>query len=216
MAQKPMGLRGLGRPAPGINTLRQYDAYLAGAKEVIWQPLYDIQTYAQPGQLNLTFFQTPAGQSSKTYADTNMDMGGQLPAGVNFLCVGIEVMFWPAGNIEHTAANNIADDVRLVTAPGAFLELNLLQKTYLREAPLQVLPPQTGLSGFAATNITSAADGSLIQYARNAGPLYQITPLRIPASQNFAVKITWPAVVAISAAGKLGVRMLGYTYRNAQ
>lgn len=216
MAQKPMGLKGLGRPAPGLKSLRQYDAYLADAKEVIWQPIYDIQTYAQAGQLSLTFFQTAAGQSNKTYADTNMDMGGQLPSGVNFLCVGLEVVFWAGGTIETTAANSIADDNRLVMSPAAYLEVNLLQKTYLREAPLQVFPQQTGLSGFAASNITSGTDGSLIEYARNAGPLYQITPLRIPSSQNFNVKIVWPTVVPISVAGKIGVRLLGYTFRNAQ
>lgn len=211
-----MALKGMGRPAPGLKNLRQYDAYLSDAKEVIWQPLYDYQTYAQAGQLSLTFFQVPAGQSSKSFADTNMEMNGQLPAGVNFLCVGLEVMFWPGGTIETTAANSIADDTRLVASPGAYLELSLLQKTYLREAPLQVFPQQTGLSGFAATNITSGTDGSLIEYARTAGPTYQITPLRIPSSQNFQVKITWPSVVAISAAGKIGVRLLGYTFRNAQ
>jgi len=135
---------------------------------------------------------------------------------MNFLCVAIELQFYPAGNIEHTAANNFADDTYNVFRPGAWLELNLLQKNYLREAPLGVFPQQVGLDGFTSTNLAAAADGSLNTYARQCGPLYQITPVRIPASQNFNVKITWPAVQAISAAAKLGVRLLGFTFRNAQ
>jgi hypothetical protein len=207
--------QGVGRQAPSIATLKDYSAYLAGATEVIWQPLYDYQTYAQAGQLSLNFFQVPAG-NTKTFADTNMQMAAQLPAGMNFLAVGIEVMFFPGGTIESTAANSIADDTRLVMTSACFLELNLFEKNYLRESPLQVFPPQTGLTGFAATAITSGTDGSLVEYARNAGPLYQITPLRIPSTQNFSVKMTWPAVQAISAAGRIGVRLLGFTYRNSQ
>lgn len=212
-----IGAQGLGRPAPSLATLDSYNAYLADAKEVIWQPLYDYQTYALAGQTQLSFFQVPNGGGSpaKTYADTNMEMPGQLPAGMNFLCVGIEIMLFPAGVIEHTAANNQIDDQYNVMKSG-FLEFRLLQKTYLREAPLQVFPPQTGLVGFAATNITSGADGSLVGYARNGGPTYQITPIRIPASQNFSVNLNWPTAVSISAAARIGVRLLGYTYRNSQ
>lgn len=206
----------VGRSAPSLDTLKRYSAYLADAKEVIWQPLYDIQTYAQAGQLNLTYFQTPAGSGNKTYADTNMDMAGQLPAGMNFLCVGIELQFYPGGTIETTAANSFIDDTYLVNKPGAWLEFNLLQKNYLREAPLGVFPQQVGLDGFAATNLAAASDGSLVEYARQCGPLYQITPVRIPSTQNFNVKITWPAVQAISVAAKLAVRLLGFTFRNAQ
>lgn len=205
-----------GRGTPNMQDLMSYSAYLKDAVEVIWQPLYDIQTYAQAGQASLSFFQVPAGQGGKTFADTNMMMPGQLPSGMNFLCTGVELQFFPAGTIETTAANSFADDVYLVTKPGSWLELNLLQKNYLREAPLLNFPQQQGLVGFAATNITSATDGSLIEYARTAGPTYQISPLRIPASQNFVVILQWPAVQAISAAAKIGIRLLGFTFRNAQ
>lgn len=208
---------GMGRPAPSLKVLDQYSAYLADAKEVIWQPLYDYQTYAQAGQLNLSFFQVPNGSGSpaKTYADTNMEMGGQLPAGMNFLCVGVELLVFPAGLIEHTSANNQADDQYNIMKSG-FFELKLLQKTYLREAPLQVFPAQTGLIGFSSTNLSSGTDGCLNNYARNAGAPYQMTPVRIPASQNFSVQLSWPTAVSISAAARIGVRLLGYTFRNAQ
>lgn len=208
--------QGVGRQAPSLAVMDQYRAYIPGATEVIWQPLYDYQTYAQAGQLSLSFFQVPAGNGAKSYADTNMQMAAQLPAGMNFLAVGIEVDFWPAGSIEHTGANSISDDVRLVYTSACFLELNLFEKNYLREAPLVKFPPASGFTGFGATNITSGTDGSLIDYAKATGPLYQITPLKIPSTQNFNVKITWPAVQAISAAGRIGVRLLGFTYRNSQ
>lgn len=212
-----IGANGVGRPAPSLDTLNTYSAYLADAKEVIWQPLYDYQAYAASGQTSLAFFQVPNGGGSpaKSYADTNMEMPGQLPAGMNFLCVGVEIMLYPAGLIEHTAANNIADDQNSVMRSG-WLEFRLLQKTYLREAPLGVFPPQTGLYGYAATNVASAGDGTVISYARQAGPTYQITPIRIPASQNFSVNLSWPTAVAISAQARIGVRLLGYTFRNSQ
>jgi hypothetical protein len=205
-----------GRQTPNMQNLRQYSTYLPDAVEVIWQPLYDIQTYAAAGQASLSFFQVPNGQGGKTYADTNMEMTGQLPSGMNFLCTGLEIQLFPAGTIETTAANSFADDVYKILKQGSWLELSLLQKVYLREAPLMNFPPQTGLTGFAATNITSGTDGSLVEYARNCGATYQISPLRIPASQNFSVKIQWPAVQAISADAKIAVRLLGFTYRNAQ
>ncbi len=205
----------IGRQAPTLNDLNRYTAFLSDAKEVIWQPLYDYQNYAAAGQLSLTFFSQGA-TGTKTYADTNLDMNGQLPAGMNFLCVAIEFVFWPAGSIEHTAANNIPDDTYKALGPGAWMEFIMLQKTLLREAPLQMFPQQTGLDGYAATNLTAAGDGSLISYARNSGPTYQITPIRITSSQNFAVKVSWPTLVPISAQAKIGCRLLGYTYRNAQ
>jgi hypothetical protein len=208
--------QGVGRQAPSIAVMDQYRAYIPNATEVIWQPLYDYQTYAAGGQLSLNFFQTPAGSGTKSYADTNMQMAAQLPAGMNFLAVGIEVDFFPGGTIETTIANSLADDVRLVYTSAAFLEVNLFEKNYLREAPLIKFPPAAGLTGFAATNITAGGDGCLIEYARNCGPLYQITPLKIPSTQNFNVRITWPAVQAISVAGRIGVRLLGFTYRNSQ
>jgi hypothetical protein len=207
--------QGMGRPAPGLDALTQYRAYLADAKEVIWQPQYDFQAYAQAGQQTLSFFQVPNGQNGKTYADTNMDMAGQLPAGMNFLCTGIEIQFYPGGALEFTAANGVLDDQYSVMKSG-YLEFKLLQKNYLREAPLAVFPPLTGLVGFAATNLAAAGDGSLIAYARNSGPTYQITPIAIPSSQNFSVVLNWPTAIAVSVAGRIGVRLLGYTYRNSQ
>jgi hypothetical protein len=205
----------IGRQAPTLNDLNKYSAYLKNAKEVIWQPLYDYQTYAAAGQLSLNFFQVANGQGTKTYADTNMEMNGQLPAGMNFLCVAIEVKFFPAGAIEFTAANNFADDVYTVSKSG-FAEFSMLQKNYLREAPIGVFPDTGGLTGFAATNLAAAGDGSLINYAVNTGAAYQVTPIRIPSSQNFLFKMSWPTLVPISAAGRIGVRLLGFTFRNAQ
>jgi hypothetical protein len=205
----------IGRQAPTLNDLNKYTAYLKNAKEVIWQPLYDYQTYAALGQLSLNFFQVANGQGTKSYADTNMEMNGQLPAGMNFLCVGIEVKFFPGGAIEAVAANNFADDTYTVSKSG-FAEFSMLQKNYLREAPIGVFPDSNGLIGFGATNLAAATDGCLINYAVNTGPIYQVTPIRIPSSQNFLFKMSWPTLVPISVAGRVGVRLLGYTYRNAQ
>lgn len=205
-----------GRGTPNMQNLRQYSAYLPDNVEVIWQPLYDIQTYAQAGQASLSFFQVPNGQSGKTYADTNMEMPGQLPSGMNFLCTGIEIQVFPGAAVEALANTQFSNDVYNITKPGSWAELTLLQKIYLREAPLVNFPQQTGITGYAATNITSGTIGSFVEYGRTCGATYQISPLRIPASQNFNFKIQWPSVQAISVAAKIAVRLLGFTYRNAQ
>lgn len=204
----------IGRSAPSLNDLNRYSAYLKNAKEVIFQPLYDYQTYALAGQLNLNFFQVPNGAGTKTYADTNMEMAGQLPAGMNFLAVAVEVKIFPTASIEHTAASNFIEDMYKITT-GGFLEFNMLQKNYLREAPIGVFPDASGLDGFAATGLTTG-DGSVIGYATNNGPVYQITPIRIPSSQNFTVRMGWGTAIPISAPARIGVRLLGFTYRNAQ
>src|SRR5262245_7977055 len=92
-----------GRSGLSSEDLARYRSYVPGVDDVIWQPLYDYQTYPTAGALAFNFFavQQGAGTTSafggagtKTALDTNMQLSGQLGAGNQFLCLGIEVEFW--------------------------------------------------------------------------------------------------------------------------
>ena len=70
-----------------------------GEWEAVNEPLYDFQTYALAGTTqSYRFFTTPVGQSSKSYADTNMELAGQLSAGVAFEVRAIEIAVLPSIN----------------------------------------------------------------------------------------------------------------------
>ena len=71
-------------------------------KDVIVEPLYDSVLYPAAGATLLSFFilplgqgvsvfQTAAGVLPKTYADTNMQLAGQLSAGYYFKILGYSV-----------------------------------------------------------------------------------------------------------------------------
>lgn len=208
---------------PSADELKQYNPNLPNALEVIWQPFYDYQTYAQAGQTQLLFFQIPQGQSSKTLADTNMDLAGQFPAPTGFLCTGIQVVFMPLNATSQLASagtrltTNI-DDVIKVGNSG-FLQLKIGSKPYMQDAPLGKFPPNFGFDIFAAFGTTGAnatTNVGDVNYGRSKGRYAEITPFYIPQSQNFSVSLNWPTAVAITVAGKIGVILDGFYYRLSQ
>lgn len=199
---------------------QRFAANLPG-KEAIYQPLYDFQTYAAAGHTSLSFFQVPNGQSNKTLADTNMDNAGALPAGKEFLVQAIEVCFFPGadpGILQAPAAAVFTEDCYKFSKSG-HLQFFVGSKSYLDEAPIGVFGQSFGLEGFAAladSTTASATGQSVIQYAKLASNIYQITPVKLVSQQNFKVVMDWPAAVAISADARVGVRLLGTLYRNPQ
>lgn len=210
-----------GRRVPNMRQLNQFNTAVPGGKEAIFQPLYDYQAYAQAGQTSLSFFQVPQGQSSKTIADTNMELAGTLPNGKEFLVQAIEVAFFPGvvtGLQQAPAANVFVEDVYKFHKSG-HLQFFIGSKPYLDEAPIGVFGQSFGLEGFAALadSTTAGATGQgVIQYAKPSGNIYHITPVRLTSQTNFKVVMDWPTAVSISAAARVGVRLLGTLYRNAQ
>lgn len=207
-----------------LDQLSQYNVNRPDQVEVIRQSLYDFTTYAQAGQTQLQFFQTPKGQSSKTFADTNMTNAGMLPSPQSFLVENIQIYLFPAvaelaGIGASTLHDDFIKDVYNVMTTG-WLELFIGSKPYLDEAPLMKFPPANGLSGYAALSdtTTAAADkNAWISYASNSGPIYEMSPqLLIPPTQNFVVTLNWPTAQAITAAARIGVVMGGVLYRNSQ
>jgi hypothetical protein len=217
-----------------------------GQSEVIRQSLYDFQLYPTAGQTQLNFFSQPAGQgltsavgatagAAKSLSDTNLVLPNQLPSGSAFMIESIEVFFYAGSvstantytpaNISLFAAVSAAavagqlNDVNTVMQSG-LLELNILQKNYLRETPLQRFPAKTGIDGnFAiASNSATTAETALAN-ARATGRPYYIDPsVTLQPAVNFEVLLKWPGVVATGSGfnARIGVVLDGYTMRASQ
>jgi len=218
-----------------------------GQSEVIRQSLYDFQLYPTAGQTQLNFFSQPAGQgltsavgatagTAKSLSDTNLVLPNQLPSGSAFMIESIEVFFY-AGSVStantYTPANislfnaaasatvaNQINDVNTVLQSG-LLELNILQKNYLRETPIQRFPQKTGIdTGASALASNSATVGlTALANARATGrPYYIDPPVTLQPSVNFEVLLKWPGVVATGSGfnARIGVVLDGYTMRASQ
>lgn len=212
---------GIGRTPMPLSQLVYYNPNRPDATEAIWQPQYDFQTYLQAGQTSMTFFQVPNGQSSKTLNDTNMQLAGQFPAPTAFLVTAIMVLFEPlnvvsrATNVSGAAAANWVDAVAV--ANSGFLQLQIGNKIYLTDAPIGKFPPNFTIGGMAAAAGTSTSDKQWeADYARSVGRYYEITPFLIPQSQNFQVTLNWPTAVSVTVAGRIGVILDGFYYRQSQ
>lgn len=213
-----------GRQVPGKDVFAKYGINVMSVDDIVYQPLYDYQTYLAAGQSNLTFFTTPAS-GTKTVADTNMTVSGMLPAPQQFLCIGVGVEFIPgsapgAGSLTTAAAGRNWTDVNAVAKSGSLL-FTVGQKQIILEAPIGKFPMPHGLTGQAAMSDATTAAASLfseIDYARFGGSLYAIVPSAIPSGQNFAVTMNWPALVPLpsTVAGRIGVNLFGYLLRKAQ
>ncbi len=213
---------GIGRTPMDLSSLVYYNPNRPDSTEAIWQPQYDYQSYTTNGVQSLTFFQVPVGQGTtsapgasgaKTYADTNLQLGGQFPAPTAFLCSAVMVVYFPAGNPSATGtAAAVASFWNDSVAVGS--------KVYLRDAPIGKFPPNFTING--VSSVALGLDGgtgtlqSATGFARAAGRYYEITPFLIPQSQNFNVSLYWPAAQAVSATGRIGVILDGFYYRQSQ
>lgn len=203
--------------ALGVQALQQFSVNREDAIEELAWSFYDFSTYDAAGQTSLSFFQSPVGQAGKTLADTNMDLAGQIPKGQNFLVEAICVEFFPADAIFQAAASAYSDDVKAVAENG-ILTFSVGSKNYKQEAPLGIFPQQYRQTGFAAIAETNTTTLDSINYSQNVGKEHKIIPVRLTSNQNFNVTLSWPAVVALpsSANGRIGVRLVGRLFRNAQ
>ncbi len=198
---------------PNIQALKKYNVNRVGNIEVIWQPTYEYQTYPTTGQTQLTFFQNPVGAVAGGLSTTNVRSAGQFPRPQEFLITGIQVTFEVGAVVGQAAAavQSNLQDVFDVSNSGN-LELFIGSKSYLNDAPIGVFPQQWGIQNDNAAGATIASD-----YSRPVGKYYQITPVKIPANQNFNITLNWPeGAVTVVTAGVIGVRLDGFLYRLSQ
>ena len=214
--------------------------------ELVRQRLYDFQLYPTAGASQFTFFALPVGQgvtsavggtvgSVKTQADTNMDLGGQLPSGKEYLIESIEVHFYPgsvnAANTYTMATLTAFNAVAAATVDGKINdinsfyqsgvgELNILSKNYLRETPMQAFPPKTFFALDSAVASNSATTALYTQStAHAAGRPYMLKPtISLQPATNFEFVIKYPSAVATPSGfnGRVGVIFDGYMKRASQ
>lgn len=208
---------------PSIAALKKYNVNRVGNVEVIWQPTYEYQTYPTTGQTQLTFFQNPVGAIAGGLSTTNIRSAGQFPRPQEFLITGIQVVFEVGAAIAVDAIARVQTNWQdaFDVANSGNLELFIGSKAYLNDAPIGVFPQQFGIGGAgdtSAATTTSATDiAKVLDYARPVGRYYQITPVKIPANQNFNVTLNWPeGAVTVTTAGVIGVRLDGFLYRLSQ
>jgi len=217
------------RQAPAFSQLMtHFNVNMPNEVESIWQPLYDKLTYANAGQTNLKFFQTPVGGNGNTVTAemTNMKAAGQISAPQQMLVTGIQLDFQPSAALAQIHAATPADlqdyvnDVQAVLNSGVVV-FTVGNKEQNRDAPIRRFPPSTYLEVDAAlSDATTPAAGltSGISYAQGCGELYSLTPLNIPWAQNFDVTILWDTGVALPSGddGEITCYLQGYLYRSVQ
>lgn len=208
---------------PSMSQLQSYNVNRAGQPEVIWQPLYDYQAYPMGGATQFTFFQTPQGQGGTTLGDTNMQSPGMLPRPQEFLVTGIQVYFKPgnpvarAGLATATVQENW-NDVNDILFGESWLQLFIGSKPYLQDGPVGKFVSQFGIqgAGWLYGSTTVDVNKAFIDYAKHSGRYYSITPVKIPANQNFNVQLNFPTAIGASVAGTIGIILDGFLYRLSQ
>ncbi|MBT9174236.1 MAG: hypothetical protein DDT21_02648 [Syntrophomonadaceae bacterium] len=221
MQRFPLAQRGAS--APSLAEVQRFSVNRAGEFEAVRQSLYDFQTYPAAGITQMMFFQVPAGQGTKTLADTNMEIAGSLPNPKMQLVQSIEILLFPDSSPSSTAAvtnpSAFVNDTYLLSRSG-WVEFFIGSKAYLLEAPIGRFPPKTRLDGFGAVNHTLAVAGTTTvrdSYAVLAGRPYIVDPwILLKPTQNFRVSLNWPVAIPISAPARIGLVLDGILYRNSQ
>jgi len=154
--------------------------------DVIVEPRYDTAFIPTAGTQQISFFSNPIGTgtsvwataSTKTIADTNMDLAGQLAAGYNFVILAFRMM---------PSFNATIADVTLGFNGAAFI-FTIGSKDYLR-VPARTLPAGGGqFIGGAGATTTAGLGWPALQ--NNYSIAKQ--PLELAQTQNFSAKLVWP------------------------
>jgi hypothetical protein len=164
------------------------DINLSLYKDVIIEPRYDTVLYPTAGSTLLTFFALPRGQGNtsfqtaggtaiaKTYADTNMDLAGQLPGGYNFHLLGFRVM--PSWDISDADLKG--------TFNGGVFQFIIASKPYLT-VPIRTIPQGNGPSGSGSSVNSNGYPTLANTYS------IRMKPLDLGPTMNFQVTLTWPS-----------------------
>lgn len=206
MAKRPIGRQ----------VLQQYDVNLKNQVEELSWSFYHFQTYAAAGQTELSFFNAAPG--SLSLQDYNMTLAGQIPAGQSFLVESIACEFQPAEQPHEAGATEsmaFLNDLYNFGKNG-LLEFSVGSKLYVQEGPLGRFPPSYRVAGQSAIATTVAASASITDYGSWAGQTFEIVPVRLTSNQNFKVSMKWASAITVSANARVGVRLQGRLFRNAQ
>lgn len=218
----------------------------ASQSEVIRQRFYDYNLYPAAGVGQMAFFSQAIGQgitssagavvgSAKSPHDTNLVLPNTLPSGNGFMIESIEALFVPGAvttantytpaaiavfaAVASAAVYASVNDVNTIYQSG-LLELSVLNKIYLSEAPLLAFPPKAHFDVSAAIASNSATVSTVgIAFAKASGRPYYLSPeVTLQPAVNFSVTVRWPGVVATPSGfnGRLGIILDGYFMRASQ
>lgn len=237
---------GVGLTAVNKADLKAHRATIANIQDQIYSPLYDSGVYTSASTTSLQFFTVPRGQGttsaigatgSKSYADTNLQLAGQLALGNRFYCTGIEFQIFPMVSASPTvqlnpARGTVAESATVtgqyvntiaLLSQTAYIQFTIQNRDYLIDANLLNFPPVNRLAGFSSQADASTAGGtsqySEIGYASVAGAAYNIVPVYIEPTQAFSLTAFWPSAVTLPtgvAAARIFCRLRGRLIRNAQ
>ena len=209
-------------------------------QEVLNDFLYDWLPYPVAGQTQLSFFTTPQGQGvsfwdntqTKTYEDTNMEVGNQMPRGESFLVKHIALRFYQATLPVQQTVGLAAPAAALIPANDAYLfwnrgwlEFKVVNKVQARLAPLGSFPPPTHneLDAAAAVAYTLAAaatesDQVVASHLRARGPLFTLAGdgVTLEYGMKFQLNLNWSAKQAITTAAGVQAMLIGKRMRVSQ
>lgn len=229
-----MGELTTGRIPPALHEVQsKYGVNWQDAHDVVFAPMWDRQVYPTAGINTLRFFARIQG-AGVTYTDSSMTLAGQIPQPEVYLVTGLYVDFKSGvplikgGQLSAGVAGvlpNAADDVQKILYSGN-LEFKIGTKAYAYGAPLAYFPPPYHLDLQAALSDDSilavVVDTSALTIAASAyicGDTMAITPVEIPAGQNFGATVSWPegpVATPSGVDGLIAVGLMGYSYRPVQ
>lgn len=197
-------------------------------EEAVDQPIYHIQSYATAGATSFTFFNTASGSATNALSDTNMDASNVLSAGKRFAVLAVSLAFFGSNpHINNSSATFVSplNDAKGVLEGIGNFNFQVLDKTYLQVAPLSYLPAGFGLYiGGSAQQRTQAsgADGTnYVAYANNGFPaptaLRRLrVPIPIPQQVKFQATLTFPSLITVGTASRIGCFLDGLLIRARQ
>ena len=207
--------RGLTMTNP-LNRLQRAEILSQTVGEVIFEPLYDTLTYPAAGTVgtgDLVFFSVGLG-NGKTLSQTNMQLGGQMPAGQAFLVTGIQVAFYPADTIANaTGLANYLNDFQVFSQNGS-LDFEIGSKSYVKQAPLGKFPTAEHMVVDGA--LATTANEFVIQNAYNAGQEFSVLDMELSSSNNFSVTLRDLPPLPSDSDGRLVISLNGFKFRKQQ
>lgn len=223
-----------------VQSFKRGSAVNWNEQEVLNDFLYDWLPYPVAGQNQLSFFTTPQGQGvsfwdptqTKTYEDTNMEVGNQMARGESFLVKHIALRFFQAtlpvqqtvGAAVPAAALLPANDAFLFWSRG-WLEFKVVNKVQCRQGPLSSFPAPTHLEldAAAAANFTLAvaadeSDQIIATNLRNRGPMFTLAGegVTLEYGMKFQLNLNWSAKQAITTAAGVQAMLIGKRMRVSQ
>lgn len=194
-----------------------------GLKDVQREPAYAFKAYPAAGLTSLTLFDESFGTATLGYADTNLVTPNQFPAGEAQLVTGLRLVPIPSStDVFAVNASGLAALLQWydVLQLNGWMEWWILQKPFLRIAPLTAVPSGMGL-GALATAGAAAANLRNVGTVQSGSPdnrsVYVVDPPQLLESlTNFYILLQWRALNLVTTAGRIGVHLDGYHIRNVQ